>query len=92
MIVVKIEMWPRGSRERAREIGRMYIYNDGGTDDRGDYEVRVCRRGRLERTPDQIVAGEGFTRTARIEGYPRLALNVWRLIVRALMASFPEER
>jgi len=91
MIVVKIEMWPKGQRERAREIGRTFIYNDGGTDELGDYEVRVCRRGRLERTTQQIVDGEGFTRTGRIENYPRLAFNVWRLVLRALRSAFPEE-
>lgn len=49
MLTVKIELWPYGDEERAREIGRMYIANDGTTsvaDPRfGDYRVAVCKRG-----------------------------------------------
>lgn len=49
MLTVKIELWPGGSEQRAHEIGRMYIANDGTTsiaDPRfGDYKVAVCKRG-----------------------------------------------
>jgi hypothetical protein len=39
MITVKIELWTSGREDRAREIGRMYIANDGaGSVDRGDPE------------------------------------------------------
>lgn len=92
MIVVKIEMWPHGRQAAAREIGRTYIYNDGGSLTSGDYEVRVCRRGKFERSTEQITKGEGFTRKARVEKYPRLAFNVWRLIIRSLKKAFPEEK
>jgi hypothetical protein len=91
MIVVKIEMWPKGDASSAREIGRTYIYNAGGTDKRGDYEVRVCREGSFDPDVQAIRSGKGFTRTGRVEGYPRLAYNVWRLILRALRSAFPEE-
>lgn len=40
MIVVKLEMWPKGDESRKYELGRTYIYNAGGTTKRGDYEVR----------------------------------------------------
>lgn len=92
MIVVRIEMWPKGDESRAREIGRTYIYNAGGSLTKGDYEVRVCRKNRFEHVPRKVLSGEGFTRTGRVEGYPRLAYNVWRLVLRALRAAFPEER
>jgi hypothetical protein len=91
MIVLKIEMWPSGREDRAREIGRTYIYNDGGTMTSGDYQVRVCRRGRFEKTTQDIRDAKGFTRTAAVTKYPRLAFNVWRLMIRALVAAFPEE-
>lgn len=38
MIVVKVELWPYGSQEGAREIGRAQIVNDGsGSRDIGHY-------------------------------------------------------
>lgn len=106
MVVVKIELWPYGSEARAREIGRMYIANDGNTsvaDPRfGDYLVAVCRRNSTD-VPREIYdpkdedqrelhakAPRG-TRAARVRGYPRLAYNVWRLIARAVTGAFPEE-
>lgn len=92
MIVVKIEMWPKGDQNRRREIGRMYVYNAGGSLVRGDYEVRVCRRNNFDATTRQIQTGDGFTRTGRVEKYPRLAYNVWRLVLRALRTTFPEEK
>jgi hypothetical protein len=92
VIVVRIEMWPKGNEERRRELGRTYIYNAGGSAARGDYEVRVCRKRKFETNVENLRAGKGFTRTARIEGYPRLAYNVWRLVLRALREAFPEEK
>lgn len=87
-------MCPRGdeSPEAVREIGRMYIANVGGTSIRGDYEVAVCRRG-SQAVPKPIDPdGPKSTREGKVFGYPRLAYNVWRLIARALLVSFPEER
>lgn len=93
MIVVKLELWPLGDESRAREIGRTYIANDGtGTADRGDYQVAVCRRG-TNAVPAPINPdGPKATRTGEVKDYPRLAYNVWRLIARALLSAFPEER
>lgn len=103
MIVVKIELWPQGNELEAQEIGRTYIANVGGTAKRGDYRVAVCRRG-SHRVPREmftelVEAGQivpdtypKATRTARVDNYPRLSYNVWRLITRALKACFPEEQ
>jgi len=85
MIVVKIEMWPLGFESKARELGRMYITNDGtGHEKRGNYNVAVCRKGSTDK--------KSPLRTGRVEDYPRLSYNVWRLILRALRSSFPEEK
>lgn len=92
MLVLRLEMWPKGDETRAREIGRTYIYNDGGTLTRGDYEVRVCRRNRYEVEPGTVSEGSKFARFGSVRGYPRLRFNVWRLVLRCLSASFPEER
>lgn len=99
MITVKIELWPRGREEGREELGRMYIANDGnGTRERGNYRVAVCRKGSTE-VPIEILHEElrsvatlpPAARAATVANYPRLSLNVWRLIARAVHAAFPEE-
>jgi hypothetical protein len=93
MITVKIELWPHGREADAREIGRMYIANDGaGTRDRGNYRVAVCRRGSTAIPKPIHPAGVKATRVGAVKNYPRLAYNVWRLIARALNSAFPEEQ
>lgn len=95
MIVVKIELWPGGDASRSREIGRTYINNTGGSDSRGDYDVRVMRK---DYDPQNISLrkvfgeGKGIARKGRVEKYPRLSYNVWRLIAKALLSAFPEEK
>ena len=80
------------------EIGRMYITNDGNAsceDPRlGDYLVAVCRRGTTEvpAPVDDRDDAPKATRAGAVKAYPRLAHNVWRLILRALTSAFPEER
>jgi len=89
MLVVKVELWSAitGKNE---EIGRMYLANDGTalTPSRGNYDVKVCREGSFKYAGwDKIKA----SRSARVEEYPRLGYNVWRLVTRALKAAFHEE-
>lgn len=92
MIVVKVEMWPHGDEAKKREIGRTYIYNAGGGLKRGNYEARVCRKGKTAYKLEDLRSGKGFTRTGRVENYPRLSYNIWRLVIQALRACFPEEK
>lgn len=95
MIVVKIELWPRGDKYRAKEIGRMYIANVGGTAERGDYLAAVNRRGdpsvSIARNAGETYLCRKVTRSGAVKDYPRQSYSVWRLIVRALKACFPEE-
>jgi len=98
VIVVKIELWPHGVEHFAKEIGRMYIGNVGGTDERGDYEVAVCRRG-IQSCPwphgyddDDTKKRPQPARIGEVKNYPRLSYSVWRLVMRALKSAFPEER
>lgn len=89
MIVIKIELWPGGFEDKSEEIGRMYMSNDGTGDvSRGNYDVEVCRRGTTEKPSQGGVA----TRTGKVEGFPRKNYNVWRLVVRAILDCFPEEK
>lgn len=91
MITVKVELWPLGSEEHAREIGRMYIANVGGDATRGDYDVAVCRRNTTAVPQPINPEGPKPTRRGSVVRYPRLAYNMWRLITRALRDAFPEE-
>jgi hypothetical protein len=88
MLVVKIELWPFGDAARAKEIARTYIWNQGtGTKELGDYGVHVCKEGDFQHPLD----GYPAERSADIGAYPR-RLPVWHLIIRALRATFPEEK
>lgn len=84
-------MWPGGNESNKYELGRTYIHNIGGTQKSGDYHVRVCRKGDFEPSEQKIVHGEGCTRTGEVLKYPRLAYNMWRLVIRSLLSAFPEE-
>lgn len=90
MIVVKVELVSAIHPSRSKELGRMYIANKGDSTDpnKGNYTVGVCRRG-TKKSPWE---GGVMTRTAEVNDYPRLSYSVWRLIIRALLASFPEEK
>mgnify|MGYP001597954869 CR=1 FL=1 len=91
MIRVTIELVSAISG-RTSEIGRMYITNDGtGDSDVGDYDVGVCRRGTTA-IPAECGGIATSARGGRVLSYPRRAYNVWRLISRAVMSAFPEER
>ena len=81
MLVVKIELHSAITGV-VSEIGRMTIANDGlGTRDRGNYTASVKRRGSYT-----------TLREGKVENYPRLSYNVWRLVLRSLRACFPEEK
>ncbi len=88
MIVIKIELWPKGDGLRCRELGRAYIANVGGTQKRGNYQVAVCRKGS---TSCPLTGKTKAAREGIVENYPRLSYNVWRLIIRSLLSAFPEE-
>lgn len=89
MIVVEIQLWSALTGER-KVIGRTAIDNVGVNEDgkRADYRVRVGRRDKLEM---HEVLGSPI-REGRVKNFPRVSYNVWRLVIRALLATFREER
>ncbi len=89
MIVVRIEMWPGGYATNKQEIGRTYIHNVSNLAPISNYEGWVCRRGFYEPVRQ---SRERATRTIQVKDYPRERYNVWRLVARALLSAFPEER
>ena len=76
MIVVKVELWPKGVERLKRELGRMTLSNVGvsANGKRGDYDIKLMRKG----TKDKV------QRTAGISGYPRESYPVWELVRLAL--------
>lgn len=90
MLVVKIELHS-AITGRATLLGSMIIANTGTSSDpkRGDYAVSV---GRKSDACDLRRVHAAPLRTGEVRGYPRLSYNVWRLVLRALAAAFPEEK
>lgn len=70
-------------------IGEMTIANVGGTKDLGNYAVAVARKGKWSEGFGRMI--QNPLRKGRVDNYPRLSYNVWRLITRALRSAFPEE-
>lgn len=94
MIVVKVELHS-AITGRVSELGRMLIGNDGtGAGKRGNYDVRVLRKrmDNVHEEPFEQWYRAPVTRAGRVEDYPRQSYNVWRLVARALLSAFPEER
>ncbi len=88
MIRVTVELITPGC---VKVLGKMFLCNDGGskTAERSNYNVFVGRKTDVGRGAAHII--EKPLRQGRVENYPRLSYNMWRLIVRGLLACFPEE-
>jgi len=93
MIVVKIELWPKGVPGSAIEIGRMYIANDGtGSENVGNYDGVLCRRGTIDIPEPLSPFGPQGTRQGRVENHKRRSLVVWKLIQKMLNSMFMGEK
>lgn len=89
MIVVRIELWSAITR-KVTPLGTMVITNRGsGTAKRGDYDVVVARKSDAS---DLAKVMAKPLRRGEVLDYPRLSYNVWRLVSRAVLSAFPEER
>ena len=88
MIVVKVELWS-AIDGRITELARMKIANDGhasiNNHRRGSYDGATIT-GRDAETLRRNMNTGPFTRTGRVEDYPRLSLHVWNLVARMLAA------
>lgn len=88
MLVLKLELHSARTGE-ITEIGRTIIANVGGTNEKGDYTCRVSRKRKQFSNLD---TWKEPLRTGDVKNYPRLSYNVWRLVIRALLSAFPEEK
>jgi hypothetical protein len=94
MIVIKLEIWPKGDHTRARNLGTAAIWNVGGDADTGDYECRLFKSPEYSRTNAGRSIEEMCTRPlaretwrkGRVEGFLRARLGPWDLLFRALGA------
>lgn len=77
MIVVTIELWPKGDQARKRHLGTAIITNDAtGSEGLGNYRVTLSRRGQPDRP----------WRLSQVRGFPRQQLGAYDLLYRALAA------
>lgn len=83
MIVVRIEMWPKGDQSKARLLGEGRICNEGGTAELGEYSVNLLRSPEYAK-PTNV--GKSW-RKGRIERFPRLKLGPWDLLLRGLVSA-----
>ncbi len=79
MIVAKIEMWPGGNANRARDLGVIEIANSGGDHAHGDYDVQLQKSPEYARRP-------GIWKRGAVQRFPRLRLGPYDLLLRALAA------
>lgn len=80
MIVVRVELHSAITGQ-VSEIAQMHICNIGGTNTKGDYSCATLR-GRSK----EAFARRTAQRTGFVRGYPRLAIHVWHLVARSLVA------
>ncbi len=75
MIVVRVEIWPGGNRDRRRHLGTAAITNNAcGTETRGSYVARFFVAGKRKKT----------WHVTNVNGFPRTRLLAWDLLFRAL--------
>lgn len=85
MLVIKIEIWPLGRQDKAREIGRVVISNDGtGTPEIGNYDVALTHAERYHHRPSSWKGG-------RVVQHKR-TLSPYHLVVRAIKAALAGSR
>lgn len=91
MIVVEVKLVSARGREFDKLLGTAIISNVGTTPDGkyGDYDVAV---GRKTDAADLRKVYHSPLRRASVLRHPRLAQNVWRLVLKAIAKAFPEER
>ena len=75
MLLVTLELLPRGSEEQRRTIGQVRITNVGGDPAYGDYSIEL-KEDRAK-----------SVRTASVIDYPRHAGSTWDLVARAITVA-----
>lgn len=95
MIVVRLEMWPKGDHARARSLGIATISNKGGTAESGDYECVLFKAPEYSRNAEKRPLHEMLNRPLAkeiwrrgvVDRFQRLRLGPWDLLFRALASA-----
>jgi len=81
MLVIKIELWPKGNSSKAKVIHTGWIGNDGtGSKTKGNYRFGLSQRNR----PKTVL------RKGNIKDFPRKRLSAWDLLYRCLREAVGE--
>ena len=83
MIVIRIELWPKGDKGMARLLGEGHIANVGGDLDYGNYRVSLLRSPEYAKASN---VGKPWRR-GEVSHFPRRRLGPWDLLLRALVAT-----
>lgn len=94
MIVIRLEMWPKGDHTRARSLGVATITNVGGNLKIGEYEATLFKSAEYSDRAEKRPIHEMLTkpksheiwRKGKVSGFPRLKLGPWDLLFRVLRA------
>jgi hypothetical protein len=82
MIVLNMELWPKGFEDRKQHLGTAIITNDAtGTETSGNYTVILSRRG----------SPKSCWKAGKVKGFPRKTRGAWDLLYLALK-NIVEER
>lgn len=75
MLAIKIELWPYGDQSKAKVLGMCMIANDGtGDQETGNYYA--------------IFKDDKCEKKSEVKSFPRLRLNAFDLLFRALRGAF----
>lgn len=91
MIVVEVKLVSARGPEFNQLLGSAIISNVGATPDGkyGDYDVAVARK---TDAADLCKVYNSPLRRGKVLRHPRLAQNMWRLVLKAIASAFPEEK
>ena len=86
MIVIKIELWPKGDPKRAVRLSEGYIWNDGsGTAAVGNYKFRLFRVSRT--AVGEAPNNPATWKLGEFKGHPRGRKSVWHLLLSVLKTA-----
>ncbi len=95
MIYIRVEMWPKGDRKRARTLAEATVENLGGTKSRANYLARISKRSGFRVPKGHAYSDPELARVCRpapssiwketvVEAFPRSVRGAWDLLYRAL--------
>jgi len=96
MLVIKIEIWPLGSKDKAREIARAYISNDGVQTEEtngefGSYNAYFMKNSRSGKQRDRHKKSD-IWKIGRAENVNRIKRGVWDILYLCLKSIGMETR